>query len=66
MFALPPESGRSLCLSVEDWGHASRPRTAGIILWRKILAREPRAIADGRKRKRWTTPLPEVVPTLGF
>ena len=39
---------------------------AGIILWRKILARELRAIAEGRKRKRWTTPPPEVVPTLGF
>ena len=39
---------------------------AGIILWRKILARELRAIADGRTPKRWTTPPPDVAPTLGF
>jgi 5,5'-dehydrodivanillate O-demethylase oxygenase subunit len=39
---------------------------AGIILWRKILTREFRAIADGRPSKRWTTPPADVVPTLGF
>ena len=39
---------------------------AGLILWRKILARELRAIADGRAPKRWKTPPAEVVPTLGF
>jgi len=39
---------------------------AGIILWRKILARELNAIAGGRKPKRWTTPPPDIVPTLGF
>jgi hypothetical protein len=39
---------------------------AGIILWRKILARELRAIAEGGKRKRWKTPPAGVVPTLGF
>jgi 5,5'-dehydrodivanillate O-demethylase len=39
---------------------------AGIILWRKILARELHAIAEGRTSKRWTTPPPDVVPTLGF
>lgn len=39
---------------------------AGIILWRKILTRELRAIAEGRKPKRWTTPPAHVVPTLGF
>jgi 5,5'-dehydrodivanillate O-demethylase len=39
---------------------------AGIIAWRKILARELHAIADGRKPKRWTTPPADVVPTLGF
>ena len=39
---------------------------AGIILWRKILARELRAIAEGRKPKRWKTPPAGVVPTLGF
>jgi hypothetical protein len=39
---------------------------AGIILWRKILTRELRAIAEGRPSKRWTTPPADVVPTLGF
>jgi 5,5'-dehydrodivanillate O-demethylase len=39
---------------------------AGIILWRKILARELRAIAEGRAAKRWKTPPAEIVPTLGF
>ena len=39
---------------------------AGIILWRKILAREQRAIAENRKPKRWKTPPADVVPTLGF
>jgi 5,5'-dehydrodivanillate O-demethylase len=39
---------------------------AGIILWRKILSRELRAIAEGRAPKRWSAPAPDVVPTLGF
>jgi 5,5'-dehydrodivanillate O-demethylase len=37
-----------------------------IILWRKILARELHALAEGRPTKRWTPAPPEVVPTLGF
>jgi hypothetical protein len=37
-----------------------------IILWRKILARELRALAEGQPAKRWTPAPPEVVPTLGF
>ena len=32
----------------------------------KILARELRTIAEGRKPKRWKTPPADVVPTLGF
>ena len=39
---------------------------AGIILWRKILARELRAIAQNKQPKRWKTPPADVVPTLGF
>jgi hypothetical protein len=39
---------------------------AAIILWRKILARELRAFAEGRAPKRWKTPSAEIVPTLGF
>ncbi len=37
-----------------------------IIQWRRILARELRAIADGKPRKKWTAPPRDVVPTLGF
>jgi 5,5'-dehydrodivanillate O-demethylase len=39
---------------------------AAIIAWRKILARELRAIAEGRPAKKWKTPPADVVPTLGF
>jgi hypothetical protein len=39
---------------------------AGIILWRKILTRELRAIAEGRPAKKWQTPSADIVPTLGF
>jgi len=39
---------------------------AGIILWRKILERELRAIAEGRPAKKWQRPPPDIVPTLGF
>ena len=39
---------------------------AGIIAWRKILARELKLIAEGRKPKRWKAPPKEVKPTLGF
>jgi len=38
----------------------------GIILWRRILTRELRAIAEGRPAKKWQRPPAEVVPTLGF
>jgi 5,5'-dehydrodivanillate O-demethylase oxygenase subunit len=38
---------------------------AGIILWRRILARELRLIADGKPHKRWTTPPVNVVPIMG-
>jgi hypothetical protein len=39
---------------------------AGIILWRKILTRELRAITEGRSGKTWKTPPADVMPTLGF
>jgi 5,5'-dehydrodivanillate O-demethylase oxygenase subunit len=39
---------------------------AAIILWRKILARELRALAEGRPAKNWTPAPAEVLPTLGF
>ena len=37
-----------------------------IILWRKILARELRAIAEGRSSKKWRVAPVDVIPTLGF
>jgi 5,5'-dehydrodivanillate O-demethylase len=37
-----------------------------IIVWRRILARELRAIAEGRPMKKWTVAPADVVPTLGF
>ena len=39
---------------------------AAIILWRKILERELRAIDQGRKLKQWKPAPADVVPTLGF
>jgi 5,5'-dehydrodivanillate O-demethylase len=39
---------------------------AAIIVWRKMLARELRAIAEGSKPKHWTPAPASVVPTLGF
>ena len=37
-----------------------------IILWRKILERELRAMEEGRPLKEWTPAPADVVPTLGF
>ena len=37
-----------------------------LILWRKILARELRAIADGAPRKKWSVAPKSIEPTLGF
>lgn len=39
---------------------------AGIIGWRKILTRELKLIAEGKKPKAWKTPPADVKPTLGF
>lgn len=38
---------------------------AGIILWRKLLARELAALEAGRPTKKWSVAPAEVVPTLG-
>ena len=52
---------------VADRRHEHLGRSdAGIIGWRKILTRELRAIAEGRKPKKWKTPPADVKPTLGF
>jgi 5,5'-dehydrodivanillate O-demethylase oxygenase subunit len=52
---------------VTDREHERLGRSdTALILWRKILARELRAIADGREPKRWTAPPADLLPTLGF
>ena len=48
-----------------DHERLGRSDTA-IILWRKILARELRAIAEGHSSKKWRVAPVDVVPTLGF
>ena len=53
--------------AIEDRDNERLGRSdAAIIMWRKILARELRAIAEERPAKRWKTPPADVVPTLGF
>ncbi|MBV8495120.1 MAG: hypothetical protein JO162_16760, partial [Alphaproteobacteria bacterium] len=37
-----------------------------VILWRKILERELRAMEEGRPLRRWQAAPADVVPTLGF
>lgn len=38
---------------------------AGIVAWRRILARELRLFAEGRPTKKWKTPPADVVPVMG-
>ena len=38
---------------------------AGIVAWRRILARELRTIAEGGTPKRWAPPSPDVAPVMG-
>jgi 5,5'-dehydrodivanillate O-demethylase len=45
--------------------HLGRSDTA-IIVWRKILARELHAMAEGKPGKKWRVAPADVVPTLGF
>ncbi len=52
---------------IADRAHEHLGRSdAGIIAWRKILTRELKAIAEGRKPKKWKTPPADIEPTLGF
>ena len=48
-----------------DQDRLGRSDTA-IILWRKMLARELRALAEGRPTKKWAVAPEDVVPTQGF
>jgi 5,5'-dehydrodivanillate O-demethylase len=51
---------------IEDREHESLGRSdAAIILWRRILMRELRLIAEGHPGKRWTTAPVDMVPILG-
>jgi 5,5'-dehydrodivanillate O-demethylase len=52
-------------IAARDKDRLGRSDTA-IILWRKMLARELRALAEGRRTKKWSVAPEEVVPTLGF
>ena len=59
--AVQAGQGRTADRSRERLGRSD----AGIILWRKILARELTAIAEGRPTKKWKTPPGDVLPVLG-
>jgi len=59
--AVQAGQGRTADRSRERLGRSD----AGIILWRKILARELTAIAEGRPTKKWQTPPADVLPVLG-
>jgi 5,5'-dehydrodivanillate O-demethylase oxygenase subunit len=39
---------------------------AGIVLWRKLLTRELRAIAEGRPAKKWQSAPADVLPVIGI
>src|SRR5208337_1782691 len=52
--------------AIEDREHELLGRSdAAIVLWRRILRRELRLIAEGRPAKVWKTPPADVVPILG-
>ncbi len=51
---------------IADRGNERLGRSdAGIILWRKLLERELKAIAEGKPSKKWQTPPAEVLPVIG-
>jgi 5,5'-dehydrodivanillate O-demethylase len=61
-FAVQAGQGR-----IADRGNERLGRSdTAIILWRRILERELRAMRDGGPVKDWTPAPAEVVPTLGF
>jgi 5,5'-dehydrodivanillate O-demethylase len=61
-FAVQAGQGRVADRANERLGKSD----TAIILWRKIMEREFRAIEEGRPVKQWTPAPEEVVPTLGF
>jgi hypothetical protein len=61
-FAVQAGQGRIADRANERLGKSD----TAIILWRKIMEREFRAIEEGRLPKQWTPAPAEVLPTLGF
>jgi 5,5'-dehydrodivanillate O-demethylase len=61
-FAVQAGQGRIADRSNERLGKSD----TAIILWRKIMEREFRAIEEGRPVKQWIPAPAEMVPTLGF
>lgn len=52
---------------IADRSHERLGRSdTAIILWRKMLSRELRALAEGGPLKRWTPAPADIVPTFGF
>jgi len=60
--AVQAGQGRNQDRSTERLGRSDN----GIIAWRKILARELRAIAEGRPAKQWKPPPADVLPEIGI
>ena len=68
---LRPDRGwwRGQCLRIRGFSEADQwlgRSDRAIILWRRILERELRAMSEGRPMKEWTPAPAEIVPTLGF
>ena len=61
-FAVQVGQGRVADRATERLGKSD----TAIILWRKIMEREFRAIEEGRPVKRWAPAPAAVLPTLGF
>jgi 5,5'-dehydrodivanillate O-demethylase len=59
--AVQAGQGRITDREHEHLGRSDR----GLILWRHILARELRLIAEGRPHKKWTRPPADVIPVVG-
>ncbi len=59
--AVQAGQGKIANRKTEHLGRSDR----GITLWRRILARELRLIAEGRQPKKWQRPSADVIPVIG-
>ena len=59
-------TGALRCQKCDYGGKLLGRSDAAIILWRRILARELRLIAEGRQPKRWSVPPADIVPVVGI